>query len=110
MEVKEEQEINMLEAKKILDERKKEGELCYEQKICSEFLDKISKISAKSPDELVAELSKINILKPRHIALIVNIMPDTEEEVKALFQKEIVNLKKDEIKQIVDIINKFKKS
>jgi DNA-directed RNA polymerase subunit F len=55
------------------------------------------------------DLSKIAILKPRYIALIINMMPDTEEEVEALFSKERTNLKKEEIKQIVEIVRNYKK-
>ena len=55
------------------------------------------------------ELGAISILKPRYIALIVSMMPDTEEEVEALFSKERTNLKKEEIKKIVEIIKKYKK-
>ena len=35
--------------------------------------------------------------------------PDTEEEVEMLFSKERTNLKKEEIKQIVEIVNRHKK-
>ena len=58
---------------------------------------------------LTEELSTIAILKPRYVALILSMMPDTEEEVGALFSKGATNLKKEEIKKIVEIINKFKK-
>ena len=58
---------------------------------------------------LTEELEKVPILKQRYIALILNVMPDTEEEVEALFSKERINLKKEEIKQIVDILAKFRK-
>ena len=34
---------------------------------------------------------------------------NTEEEVSALFSKEVLNLKKEEVQQIVDIVKKYKK-
>ena len=49
------------------------------------------------------------ILKPRYTALIIDAMPDNEEEVEMLFSKERTNLKKEEIKQIVEIVRKFRK-
>ena len=109
MEVTNEEDISVLEARRIMLERKKEKDLVYEQKICVEFMEKLPKLSQTKEKEMVAELSKIAILKPRYVALIVNMLPDTEEEVTVLFSKERTNLKKEEIKQIVDIVKKYKK-
>jgi len=109
MEALNEDDVSIAEAHKIMDERKKEGELGYEQKICLEYLEKIPKVTDAKLKSLVEELSKIDILKPRYIALIVNMMPDTEDEMTALFSKERTNLKKEEIKQIIDIVKKYKK-
>ena len=110
MEVISEDEVSAEDARRILSERKKEGgELRYEQKICIDFLEKLPKLTDKQLEDVKAELGKIAILKPRYIALILNIMPVTEEEVEALFSKERTNLKKEEIKQIVEIIRQFKK-
>ena len=110
MEVLNEEEANIQDAKIIMEKRKKEKiELRYEQKICMDFLDKLPKLTEKQLEDFKAELTKITILKPRHYALVINIMPDTEEEVESLFSKERTNLKKEEIKQIVDIVKQFKK-
>ena len=58
---------------------------------------------------MTEELSAISILKPRYMALILSMMPDSEEEVELLFSKERTNLKKEEIKKIVEIVKKYKK-
>lgn len=109
MQVLDEEDVSIAHAKKIMEERKKLGEMVYEQKICLDFLEKVSKLTQAQLKNLIEELSKIEILKPRYIALIINIMPDTEEEVEALFSKERTNLKKEEIKQIIEIVKKYKK-
>ncbi|MEM7819634.1 MAG: hypothetical protein QXD48_02285 [Candidatus Aenigmatarchaeota archaeon] len=109
MDVIVEEDVSIYDAKQILNERKKEKDLNYEQKICFEYLEKICNLSPAKLKDMINELSKISILKPRYIALILNMMPDTDEEVETLFSKERTNLKKDEIKQIVSIVNKFKK-
>jgi DNA-directed RNA polymerase subunit F len=108
MEVLNEEDISILDAKKIMEDRKKVGDLVYEQKICLEYLEKVCKMPATKLKSMLEDLSKIAILKPRYIALIVNMLPDTEEEVGVLFSKERTNLKKEEIKQIVDIVKKYK--
>jgi len=109
MEIIEEEDISMQEARRIMEERKKAGNLAYEQKICLDFLEKLPKFTEKQIEDFKKELKKISILKSRHISLIMNIMPDTEEEVDALFSKERTNLKKEEVKQIVNIVREFKK-
>ncbi|HLD49551.1 MAG TPA: hypothetical protein VJB11_04245 [archaeon] len=109
MEITNEEIVSMPEAKQIMEKRKKDKEMVYEQKICYDYLEKVCYLTPAQFQSFVEELSKIAIMKPRYIALIVNIMPDTEEEVEMLFSKERTNLKKEEIKQIVEIVNRHKK-
>lgn len=104
-----EEDVSIHEAKKIIDGRKNERDLVYDQKICLEYLEKIAALTATQVKNLTEELSAIAILKPRYVALILSMMPDTEEEVETLFSKERTNLKKEEIKKIVEIIKKYKK-
>jgi len=109
MEIVSEEDISNAVAKDIMEARKKEHDLVYEQKICLEYLEKTCKLSPSKVQSLTEELSKIAILKPRYMALIVNVLPDTEGEVEALFSKERTNLKKEEVKQIVGIVSKYTK-
>ncbi len=109
MEIISEEDISNCSTKDIMEERKKVRDLVYEQKICLDYLEKTCKLTPSKTKEMVEELGKISILKPRYIALIVNILPDTEEEVEMLFSKERTNLKKEEVKQIVGIVSKYTK-
>jgi DNA-directed RNA polymerase subunit F len=109
MEILTEEDISNASAKDIMDARKKEHDLVYEQKICLEYLEKVCRLSPTKIREMVEELGKISILKPRYIALIVNVLPDTDGETEALFSKERTNLKKEEVKQIVEIVKKYAK-
>lgn len=109
MDVAKEEDVSMHEAKYIMESRNKERDVVYDQKICIEYLEKVAKLTPEKAKTLSKDLSKIAILKPRYIALILNMLPDTSEEVEALFSKERTNLKKEEIKQIVEIIRKQKK-
>ncbi|MCD6216025.1 MAG: hypothetical protein J7J92_03050 [Candidatus Aenigmarchaeota archaeon] len=110
MKILDEKIITNFEAKKIIEERKKEKDLNYEQKITIDFLEKSCKITKTVFEKLVKQLSEIQILKPRHVALLINNLPMTEDEVKQIFAKERTNLKKDEIKKIVEIMqNTIKK-
>jgi len=109
MDVKAEEDIDMHEAKVIMENRKKESDMVYDQKICLDYLSRVATLTPTQLKNIKEELSKIIILKPRYIALILSMMPDSEEEVEALFAKERTNLKKEEVKQIVQIVSKYKK-
>jgi DNA-directed RNA polymerase subunit F len=109
MDIIAEEDVSVHDAKKILEERRKERDLVYDQKICLEYLEKISNLTAMQLKNVTDELAAITILKPRYVALILSMMPDTEEEVEMLFSKERTNLKKEEIKKIVEIVKKYKK-
>ena len=108
MEILTEEDISVSEVKKLMEERKKDKDLVYEQKICTEYLEKIPKLPLNKIKSIYEDLSKITILKPRYIVMIINMLPDNEDEVNALFSKERTNLKKEEIKQIVEIVKKYK--
>jgi len=97
--------VSMPDAKNIMKERRKDGDLTYEQKICLEYLEKVSTLTKAKAEKMVSELSQIAILKPHQIALIINNLPDTEDEVKMVFAKERTNLKKDEISKIVEVVS-----
>ncbi|HLD85588.1 MAG TPA: hypothetical protein VI968_03465 [archaeon] len=109
MEILNEEDVSMHDAKVILDKRKEERDLVYDQKICYEYLTKVCRLTAAQLSSIKEELSKISILKPRYVAMILNLMPGTEEEVNLLFSKERTNLKKDEVAMIVSIVKKYKK-
>lgn len=109
MDIINEEEISIQEARHIMEKRKEEKDLVYDQKICLEYLEKVSKLSLTQIMQIKEELSKISILRPRHVSMILSILPDTKEEVDMLFSKERTNLKKDEIDSIVGICKKFKK-
>ncbi len=85
IEVVSEEDVSIHDAKRIIDERKKDRDLVYDQKICLEYLEKVATLTATQLKNLTEELSGIQILKPRYVALILSMMPDTEEEVEALF-------------------------
>jgi DNA-directed RNA polymerase subunit F len=109
MDITAEEDVSTHDAKRILDERKKERDLVYDQKICLEYLEKVATLSQGQVKNLMEELAAVSILKPRYVSLIISMMPDTEEEVEMLFSKERTNLKKEEIKKIVEIVKKYKK-
>jgi len=109
MDIVSEEDVSIHDAKRIIDERKKDRDLVYDQKICLEYLEKVAKLTLNQIVQIKDELSKITILRPRHISMIMSILPGSKEEVDMLFSKERTNLKKEEVKLIAEIVSKAKK-
>ena len=92
---------NML--KKISKERK---ELIYEQKIALEHAERFARLSAKQTKDLIAELMKVEHVEEIHAYKIADILPKTEDDVKAIFAKERYTPNEKEIKTILEIVKK----
>ncbi|MBI4019428.1 MAG: hypothetical protein HY364_04185 [Candidatus Aenigmarchaeota archaeon] len=107
MEIIAEDDMDRHDAKAVMEARAAVKELIYEQKICLEYLQKLPSLNDVKLRQLREDLAKIAILKPRYIALITSLLPNTDEEVDALFMKERTNLKKEEIHQIAEIVKKY---
>ncbi|MBU1135527.1 MAG: hypothetical protein KKG13_03355 [Nanoarchaeota archaeon] len=107
MEIVDEKVVSWAEAKKILEKKSKEKELGYEQKNALDHLKKFSKLSIKNEENIIESLKKIDKLKDRQIILLVNTLPETQEDVKILFSNEVINLSEDESKKVVSVIKKF---
>ena len=92
---------NML--KKISKERK---ELLYEQKIALEHAEKFAKLSAKQTKDLITELMKLDHVEEIHAYKIADILPNAEDDVKAIFAKERYTPNDKEIQNILEIVKK----
>jgi len=107
MKVLEEEEIPIIEAKKILLERAKaKKDLKYEQKILHDYFTKVPMLPASKAEKLREELEGLGFLNHKQIVLIINILPTILDEVMLLLGKEI---KKPEAEKIIEIVNKYTK-
>jgi len=93
---------NML--KKIEKERK---ELIYEQRIALEHAQKFAKLSVKQTKDLIKNLMKLENIEEIHAYKIADILPTSEDDVKAIFAKERYTPNESEIKKILDIVGKY---
>ncbi len=104
MKVIEEKFVSYPRAKKMLEEREKEGELSYEQKSSLEHLRKFSKL--EDDEQIASELRLIEKLREDLIVKIINNLPKTVDEVKILFQKDVIDLSDGDIAKIIEITKK----
>ncbi|KYK21030.1 hypothetical protein AYK25_03975 [Thermoplasmatales archaeon SM1-50] len=100
--------ISLVEAKNILKKISKERkELLYEQKIALEHAEAFAKLSAKQTKGLIAELMKLDHVEEIHAYKITDILPKNEDDVKAIFAKERYTPNDKEVKNILEIVNKY---
>jgi len=88
------------EAQEMLKERKKEIELGYEQKNALDYLKKYSKLTEKKAKKLMEELSKITKLRERQVISIVNLLPEDNDDLRLILEKDY-NLLTDEEKTLI---------
>ena len=98
----------MAEVLTILEKEKKAGELEYGQRLTYDYSQKFSKLNLKKSKELMEELLKLGRLREHQIVALVDLMPETKEDVELIFAKERTRLEEDEIKKILDLINKYR--
>ena len=104
--VSEERVITSAEAKEILEESMAgEEEPVYEKKITLDHLGKFAKLKGIEARRLVEELMKSNERLKEEVAVkIVDLMPQDETDVRAIFAKERYALTREEIQGILRII------
>ena len=105
MKILQEKFISYPKAKKMLEDREKVGELSYEQKSSLEHLRKFSKL--EDDEKIEEELRLIEKLREDLIVKIINNLPKTAEDVKVLFQKDVIDLSDEDIVKIIEVTNKY---
>lgn len=101
--------VTMSEIKEELKKIKKRSEeLNFRSAKTDEYINCFELLSSSDVKELKEKIMKLDIarLKEEHIAKILDIMPKDVEQLKTIFQGQVVTLTQENMKKIVDIINK----
>jgi DNA-directed RNA polymerase subunit F len=99
--------LSIAEVKNILRKISKERkELLYEQKIALEHAEKFAKLTLKQTKDLISDLMKLDHVEEIQAYKIADILPNTEDDVKAIFAKERYTPNDKEIKNILEIVKK----
>lgn len=81
-----------------------EKEMSYELRKSIEHANLLAKTSGEQSRALVAELQKLEKMRPDIAYRIANIMPRTRDELRAIYAKEKYSLTGDELDQIIDLV------
>jgi DNA-directed RNA polymerase subunit F len=94
------EEVTLAHAKRVIEEISESSELDYMQQITLDYISKFVKIDFKSAEDLLGKLIKEFNLE-RHVAVqIVNILPKTIEELRAITQQSR-RVKEDDLSKIL---------
>ena len=94
------------EALELLEERKKEGELGYEQQNALQHLQTFNTLSAKEARKLFAELVEAG-LNENQALLICNLLPKREDHLKSVLIADKSEVNDDRVKEILKIVKKY---
>lgn len=114
MNIVSERNITLAEVKNILKEKKKEyseegKELFYEQKRAFDHASKAAKISLKDANKLIDEVKGLNLsLSDEQIIKIADLLPETVDDVRAIFAKERFKYGEEDIKKVLDVVAKYR--
>ena len=107
MKVIESKPVGMPEAKKIMTSHEKDKELSYEQKLAAEHLNKFTKLSYEDSEKFLEEVSQVLRMSPETMTKILDLLPQTPDELRMIFAREKFSLKEDEIQKILGITKKY---
>ncbi len=82
-----------------------DDELTFEQKITKDFLNKFYELDEKTYEEVRKSLSEK--FSEHLVAMILNVLPEYEEQVMAIFAKERNKPSDEDIKFILDEVSKL---
>jgi DNA-directed RNA polymerase subunit F len=106
MNIMSEKEITDVEAKEILENREKDGELKYEQKGALSVFRKFIKADTEKIKKLVEELKSVERLREKQIVAIANFLPEDRDDLRAILHKEYTAFTSEEIDKILEIVKK----
>jgi DNA-directed RNA polymerase subunit F len=100
--------VPLAEFKNILRKVSKDRkELLYEQKNALEHAQKFAKLSSKKTEDMIKELGELESIEEVHAIKIADILPGTDDDVRAIFAKERISLSENDIKKILEIVKKY---
>jgi DNA-directed RNA polymerase subunit F len=118
-EILDESSLTLAEAKALLDalrtrdagaevrEGEEEVEMRYERRKASEHTTKFAKLGAKESRALIRELLQLPKMKEEIAIRMVDIMPKSPNEVRAIYAKERFTLTEADIETILDLVAQY---
>ena len=101
MEIKDSKAVSISEAKLILQRRKEEGELGYEQSQALENSERFATRDDKAVEKLIKDLTKNEKISQEVAKKIIDISPNNPSTLRAILIKDKVDLSEEEITEVI---------
>ena len=95
--------VPITDVKKILEKRKKDGELTYEQKVSLEYAQEFGKTTHAKVQKALEKLTSQGI-DEKTATKIIDVRPKTKAEIKLLFEKVRSRISEDQVKKILGVV------
>ena len=91
--------------------KKRDEELNFRAGKTEEYLNSFVTLKPKEADELHKKLEELDIprLKQEHIIKIIDLLPNTPDEVKLVLQGYTLTVTKENLKKIADVVSEYTK-
>lgn len=99
--------VSLPETLDILEERKKGGELGYEQELAYEHAKKFSAISIEKAKKLKGELTDLG-LSEKTAVKVVDVMPINEAQLRNVLIIEKKTVEEEMVKKILELVNQYR--
>jgi len=102
-----EEYLTLAEIKELLEKEQEVRMLTMEQNYALEHANKFARLSAKDSRKLANELVEIEQVNEALACKLVDLLPQHEDEVNAVFLKERTMIDDDVIQQILDKVKQY---
>ncbi len=100
--------ISIAEVLEVLEQRKKGGELGYEQELVYDYAKKFSKLSASEAAKMVKELDNLG-LREKTIFKVIEVMPVDVSQLKLVLVLERRAFEEQEIAKVMAVVDSYRK-
>ena len=98
--------IPAVKVREILEDFNESHELTYEQNVTTNHIIKFAHYSLEDAESILEELEAMDI-KPKIAVRIVDLVPEDLADLRLIFAKENVPIKKEDMEKILDILQKY---
>jgi DNA-directed RNA polymerase subunit F len=111
-ETAEEEYLTLAEAKDLLADVESERaaadrELRYELARAVDHVNRFARLEVEESDELVEELQELEKVDERTAYLVANLLPQSRDELRAVYAQERYSLSGEELDDVLDIVAKY---
>ncbi len=98
--------IPAIKVREILEEFREDHDLNYEQNITTDYIAKFEHFSVEDSESIIEELQAMDI-KTKIAVRIVDLVPKDLSDLRLIFAKENVPIKKEDMEKILSILEKY---